>query len=92
MEQGIKIQAAGQSRLKIGIFVEPENIFDFLIEISKPDFKKIKNPLSGIFHLVPGPRIELGTPAFSGQRSTSELARHKIYCSKIWQFGKIWFS
>jgi hypothetical protein len=27
-------------------------------------------------YLVPGPRVELGTPASSGQRSTDELARH----------------
>jgi hypothetical protein len=26
--------------------------------------------------LVPGARIELATPAFSGRRSTSELPRH----------------
>ena len=26
--------------------------------------------------LVPDPRVELGTPASSGQRSTDELARH----------------
>ena len=29
--------------------------------------------------VVPGPRIELGTPASSGQRSTNELTRHKYY-------------
>src|SRR3989338_4617236 len=28
--------------------------------------------------LVPGPRVELGTPASSGQRSTDELARQII--------------
>ena len=27
-------------------------------------------------NLVPGARIELATPAFSGRRSTSELPRH----------------
>ena len=26
-------------------------------------------------YLVPGPRVELGTPASSGQRSTDELGR-----------------
>jgi hypothetical protein len=28
--------------------------------------------------LVPGARIELATPAFSGRRSTSELPRHAL--------------
>ena len=28
--------------------------------------------------MVPGPRVELGTPASSGQRSTDELARHVV--------------
>jgi hypothetical protein len=27
---------------------------------------------------VPGPRVELGTPASSGQRSTDELVRHEF--------------
>ncbi len=26
---------------------------------------------------MPGPRVELGTPASSGQRSTAELTRHE---------------
>jgi hypothetical protein len=30
--------------------------------------------------MVPGARIELATPAFSGRRSTSELPRHKWEC------------
>jgi hypothetical protein len=29
--------------------------------------------------LVPGARIELATPAFSGRRSTGELPRHTVY-------------
>lgn len=29
--------------------------------------------------MVPGPRVELGTPASSGQRSTDELARHNVF-------------
>ena len=28
--------------------------------------------------MVPDPRVELGTPASSGQRSTDELARHVL--------------
>ena len=30
--------------------------------------------------MVPGARIELATPAFSGRRSTSELPRHGGVC------------
>jgi hypothetical protein len=29
--------------------------------------------------VVPGARIELATPAFSGRRSTNELPRHSVY-------------
>jgi hypothetical protein len=29
--------------------------------------------------MVPGARIELATPAFSGRRSTSELPRHSVH-------------
>jgi hypothetical protein len=29
--------------------------------------------------MVPGARIELATPAFSGRRSTTELPRHKWF-------------
>ena len=29
--------------------------------------------------MVPGARIELATPAFSGRRSTNELPRHKRF-------------
>jgi hypothetical protein len=31
-----------------------------------------------IYFFVPGPRVELGTPASSGQRSTDELVRHEF--------------
>ena len=34
--------------------------------------------------MVPGPRVELGTPASSGQRSTDELARR--YGTRIEDF------
>jgi hypothetical protein len=29
--------------------------------------------------MVPGARIELATPAFSGRRSTTELPRHVVF-------------
>ena len=29
--------------------------------------------------MVPGPRVELGTPASSGQRSTDELPGHRAF-------------
>src|SRR6266436_5706890 len=43
--------------------------------------------------LVPGARIELATPAFSGRRSTNELPRHKGFrnCmvhADLCQFGE----
>ena len=35
--------------------------------------------------MVPGARIELATPAFSGRRSTGELPRHvKTYRFQLW--------
>ena len=38
--------------------------------------------------MVPGPRVELGTPASSGQRSTDELARHVFYGIQDKRFPK----
>ncbi len=43
--------------------------------------------------MVPGARIELATPAFSGRRSTNELPRHKGFrnCmvhADLCQFGE----
>ena len=35
--------------------------------------------LQVIDFVVPGARIELATPAFSGRRSTGELPRHTVY-------------
>ena len=37
--------------------------------------------------MVPGPRVELGTPASSGQRSTDELARHMKIVSLVGDKG-----
>ena len=37
------------------------------------------NFLGNDLGMVPGARIELATPAFSGRRSTTELPRHVIY-------------
>ena len=42
--------------------------------------------------MVPGARIELATPAFSGRRSTSELPRHGLEIvwavAQLCQFGR----
>src|SRR5216683_17927 len=51
---------------RLGLSVEMEG--------HRPCAKKQQNP-------VPGARIELATPAFSGRRSTNELPRH--WCLEI---------
>ena len=56
------------------------------MEGHRPCAKKQQN-------LVPGARIELATPAFSGRRSTNELPRHKGFrnCmvhADLCQFGE----
>jgi hypothetical protein len=41
--------------------------------------KKLKTIIkANAVRFVPDPRVELGTPASSGQRSTDELARHEF--------------
>src|SRR5437868_2817747 len=56
------------------------------MEGHRPCAKKQQN-------LVPGARIELATPAFSGRRSTNELPRHRRFTNcrgdaELCQFGE----
>ena len=54
------------------LFIAPQEILHFVQDDSRGEgFTRYE------FHPMPGPRVELGTPASSGLRSTAELTRHK---------------